>query len=100
MRKSMQPTASVPLGSPGAATLGAPRGSTSAASMFPIVLALSFTHLLNDLMQSLLPAIYPIIKSQYGLSFGQIGLITLAFQLTASVLQPVVGIYADRKPRP
>ena len=73
---------------------------TTSAAAFPIVLALTFTHLLNDLMQSLLPAIYPIIKDQYGLSFAQIGLITLAFQLTASMLQPVVGIYTDRKPRP
>ncbi len=76
--------------------------TSAAASMaaFPVLLALSFTHLLNDLMQSLLPAIYPIIKEQYGLTFGQIGLLTLAFQLTASMLQPVVGIYTDRKPRP
>jgi MFS transporter, FSR family, fosmidomycin resistance protein len=74
--------------------------TTSSAAAFPVVLALTFTHLLNDLMQSLLPAIYPIIKDQYGLSFAQIGLITLAFQLTASMLQPVVGIYTDRKPRP
>ena len=77
-----------------------PAVSTASAASFSVLLALSFTHLLNDLMQSLLPAIYPIIKDQYGLSFGQIGLITLAFQLTASLLQPVVGIYTDRKPRP
>jgi MFS transporter, FSR family, fosmidomycin resistance protein len=74
--------------------------TSSSAAAFPVVLALTFTHLLNDLMQSLLPAIYPIIKDQYGLTFAQIGLITLAFQLTASLLQPVVGIYTDRKPRP
>ncbi len=67
---------------------------------FSIVLALSFAHLLNDMMQSLLPAIYPIIKDAYGLDFGQIGLITLAFQLTASLLQPVVGMYTDRRPQP
>ncbi len=67
---------------------------------FSIVLALSFAHLLNDMMQSLLPAIYPIIKDTYGLDFGQIGLITLAFQLTASLLQPLVGIYTDRRPQP
>src|SRR5262249_17198804 len=67
---------------------------------FSIVLTLSFAHLLNDMMQSLVPAIYPIIKSAYGLDFGQIGLITLAFQLTASLLQPVVGIYTDRRPQP
>src|SRR5262245_13485139 len=52
------------------------------------------------MMQSLLPAIYPLIKASYGLDFGQIGLITLSFQLTASLLQPVVGIYTDRRPQP
>src|SRR5947207_2882506 len=67
---------------------------------FSIVLALSFAHLLNDMMQSLLPAVYPIIKDTYGLDFGQIGLITLAFQLTASLLQPLVGMYTDRRPQP
>jgi MFS transporter, FSR family, fosmidomycin resistance protein len=70
------------------------------AGVFSIVVALSFAHLLNDMMQSLLPAIYPIIKDAYGLDFGQIGLITLAFQLTASLLQPLVGIYTDRRPQP
>jgi MFS transporter, FSR family, fosmidomycin resistance protein len=74
--------------------------SSSQAAALPVVLALSFAHLLNDMMQSLLPAIYPIIKGKYGLDFGQIGLITLAFQLTASFLQPVVGIVTDRHPRP
>jgi MFS transporter, FSR family, fosmidomycin resistance protein len=73
---------------------------TAQSAVLPIVFALSFAHLLNDMMQSLLPAIYPIIKTSYGLDFGQIGLITLAFQLTASLLQPVVGAYTDRKPQP
>jgi FSR family fosmidomycin resistance protein-like MFS transporter len=72
----------------------------TAAAAFPIVLALSFCHLLNDMMQSLLPAIYPVIKASYNLDFGQVGLITLAFQLTASVLQPVVGMATDRRPQP
>jgi len=67
---------------------------------FSIVMALSFAHLLNDMMQSLIPAIYPIIKDAYHLDFGQIGLITLAFQLTASLGQPLVGIYTDRHPQP
>ena len=67
---------------------------------FTVILALSFCHLLNDLMQSLVPALYPILKSSYGLSFSQVGLITLAFQFTASMLQPVVGFYTDRHPRP
>lgn len=95
MQKSMQATmSSAATGSP------TPTSAVAAATAVPVLLALTFTHLLNDLMQSLLPAIYPIIKSEHGLTFGQIGLITLAFQLTASMLQPVVGIYTDRKPRP
>jgi FSR family fosmidomycin resistance protein-like MFS transporter len=74
--------------------------SLAKAGTFSIVVALSFAHLLNDMMQSLLPAIYPLIKDSYGLNFAQIGLITLTFQLTASLLQPVVGIYTDRRPQP
>src|SRR6476620_8382354 len=74
--------------------------SLAKAGTFSIVVALSFAHLLNDMMQSLLPAIYPLIKESYGLDFGQIGLLTLAFQLTASLLQPVVGMYTDRRPQP
>ena len=69
-------------------------------TVFPVLLAVSFCHLLNDLIQSLLPAIYPILKEGYSLSFAQIGYITLAFQLTASLLQPVVGLYTDRRPVP
>ncbi len=67
---------------------------------FAVLCALSFCHLLNDMMQSLLPAIYPILKSAYALDFGQIGLITLTNQLVASLLQPVVGYYTDRRPKP
>jgi MFS transporter, FSR family, fosmidomycin resistance protein len=76
-----------------------PRTVAQAAS-FSIILSLSFCHLLNDLMQSLVPALYPILKSSYGLSFGQIGVITLTQQCIASMLQPVVGLYTDRRPRP
>ncbi|WP_441983694.1 MFS transporter [Microvirga sp. 2YAF29] len=65
-----------------------------------ILAAISISHLLNDLIQSLLPAIYPILKENYRLDFGQIGLLTLTFQCTASLLQPLVGIYTDRKPQP
>jgi MFS transporter, FSR family, fosmidomycin resistance protein len=65
-----------------------------------ILAAISFCHLLNDMMQSLLPALYPMIKSSYRLSFGQIGLLTFTFQFTASLLQPLVGALADRSPRP
>jgi MFS transporter, FSR family, fosmidomycin resistance protein len=65
-----------------------------------ILASLSFCHLLNDMMQSLLPSIYPILKQSFGLSFGQIGLITLVNQITASLLQPVIGFYTDRRPQP
>ncbi len=65
-----------------------------------VLLAISFSHLLNDLLQSLVPAIYPVLKTRFGLSFGQIGAITLVNQLTASVLQPVIGNFTDRKPLP
>ncbi len=67
---------------------------------FAVLMALSFCHLLNDMMQSLLPSIYPILKQSYSLDFGQIGLITLTNQLVASLLQPVVGYYTDRRPKP
>jgi FSR family fosmidomycin resistance protein-like MFS transporter len=67
---------------------------------FSIILALSFCHLLNDLMQSLVPALYPILKASYDLSFAQIGAITLTVQCTASILQPVVGYCTDRRPQP
>lgn len=69
-------------------------------TVFPILFALSFSHLLNDTIQSLIPAIYPIIKDSYQLSFSQIGLITLTFQMAASLFQPFVGLYTDKKPQP
>ncbi len=69
-------------------------------TVFAVILAISFCHLLNDMMQSLLPAIYPNLKADFGLTFGQIGLVTLAYQITASLLQPLVGLYADRRPTP
>jgi FSR family fosmidomycin resistance protein-like MFS transporter len=74
--------------------------ATQPAVMLPVLIALSATHLLNDMIQSLIPAIYPIIKSTYGLDFGQVGMITLTFQVTASLLQPAVGHYTDRNPLP
>ncbi|WID97431.1 MFS transporter [Bosea vestrisii] len=76
-----------------------PIASTRRADL-PVLFALSATHLLNDMIQSLIPAIYPIIKTAYALDFGQIGLITLTFQITASLLQPVVGHYTDKNPMP
>jgi FSR family fosmidomycin resistance protein-like MFS transporter len=77
--------------------------SASHAAMqtaFPILAMMSVCHLLNDMIQSLLPAIYPLLKESFRLDFGQVGLITLTFQITASLLQPLVGIYTDRKPMP
>jgi len=65
-----------------------------------ILASLSFCHLLNDLMQSLLPSIYPLLKQTFGLSFGQIGIITLVNQIIASLLQPLIGVYTDRRPLP
>jgi FSR family fosmidomycin resistance protein-like MFS transporter len=65
-----------------------------------ILVSLSLCHFLNDLNQSLIPAVYPILKDSYHLDFGQIGLITLAFQLTASLLQPLVGLVTDKRPQP
>ena len=67
---------------------------------FAVLAAISFCHLLNDMMQSLLPALYPMLKDSLSLNFGQIGLITLTFQLTASLLQQLVGTFTDRRPLP
>jgi len=69
-------------------------------TVFRVLIAVSFCHLLNDTMQSLLPSIYPILKSSFHLNFGQIGLLTLTFQMTASILQPFIGHFTDRKPLP
>ena len=67
---------------------------------FGILGAISTSHLVNDMMQSLILAMYPILKGEFHLSFGQIGLITLTYQLTASLLQPLIGLFTDRKPLP
>jgi len=67
---------------------------------FRVLGALSVSHLLNDMVQSLLPAIYPILKAALQLDFVQVGLITLVNQMTASLLQPLVGYYTDRRPQP
>jgi FSR family fosmidomycin resistance protein-like MFS transporter len=74
--------------------------ATAEQAVFPILLALSFSHLLNDTMQSLIPSIYPMVKDSFQLSFSQIGLITLTFQVSASILQPLVGLYTDKRPQP
>ena len=85
---------------PEAATLEPASPASADTTTFAIILSLSFCHMLNDMMQSMVPAIYPILKENYQLDFAQIGLITLAFQFTASLLQPLVGMYTDRHPKP
>jgi FSR family fosmidomycin resistance protein-like MFS transporter len=77
----------------------APRPSSDGA-LLSVLAAVSFGHLINDMVQSLLPSIYPILKSSFHLDFGQIGLITLTFQITASLLQPFVGMFTDKRPLP
>jgi len=77
-----------------------PPETSEPKTAYAVLAAISVCHLLNDVIQSLLPAIYPILKANYGLDFGQIGILTFTFQVTASVLQPVVGIVVDRQPRP
>jgi MFS transporter, FSR family, fosmidomycin resistance protein len=81
--------------------ISTPSKQTSAPKMvLPIVLAVSLAHFLNDLIQACLPAIYPMLKTSYSLSFTQIGLITLVYQVTASLLQPWIGFYTDKHPKP
>lgn len=69
-------------------------------TVYPILFAISFSHLLNDTIQSLIPAIYPLVKDSFNLSFTQIGIITLVFQLSSSLLQPIVGSVTDKRPYP
>ena len=77
-----------------------PQPRSASATVFPILLAVSACHLLNDVMQSMLSSIYPILKADFALDYWQIGLLTLAFQGTASLLQPAIGIYTDARPQP
>ena len=85
---------------PSLGTKSSRQDSTITAPVLGVLTALSFSHLLNDAMQSLVPSIYPILKDALHLNFAHIGLITLTNQLTASVLQPFVGLYTDRRPQP
>lgn len=68
-------------------------------TVFSVLIALSFSHLVNDTIQSLIPAIYPLVKDSLHLNFTQVGLITLTYQMSASILQPLVGLYTDKKPQ-
>jgi FSR family fosmidomycin resistance protein-like MFS transporter len=74
--------------------------NTAGGVAVKILIAISFCHFLNDMVQSLIPSIYPILKASFHLSFGQIGLITLTYQSVASLLQPLVGLYTDHRPKP
>ncbi|ADY51323.1 major facilitator superfamily MFS_1 [Pseudopedobacter saltans DSM 12145] len=69
-------------------------------TIYTILFTISFTHLINDLIQSVIPSLYPLIKQNFNLTYAQIGLITLTYQLTASILQPFIGSYTDKKPKP
>lgn len=82
--------------SPGVATPAEPQAQTR----FKVLGALSFAHLLNDMMQSLIISIYPLLKGEFHLSFVQIGVITLTYQSCASILQPLIGLYTDKHPKP
>ena len=72
----------------------------AAATRFNVLGAISFSHFLNDMMQSLIVAIYPLLKGEFHLSFTQIGVITLTYQICASILQPIIGVYTDKNPKP
>ncbi len=76
------------------------RRSAAARTTFAVLIAISICHMLNDMMQVLLPAIYPLLKGGFHLNFAQIGLITLVYQVTASILQPMIGLYTDARPQP
>jgi FSR family fosmidomycin resistance protein-like MFS transporter len=80
------------------AVVNQPQTILEESTVLAVLGALSLSHLLNDVMQSLLPAVYPLLKQNYALSFFQVGLITFAFHVTASLLQPLVGLYTDRRP--
>lgn len=97
----MRPTSEAPANSPPVCVDDDVEPSAPAAApVFPILFALSFAHLVNDTLQSLIPAIYPILKTELRLDYSHIGLITLTNQLTASLLQPFVGAFTDKHPQP
>ncbi len=69
-------------------------------TVYSMLIICSISHLLNDMIQSIIPSVYPIVKDKFGFTFAQIGIITLAFQMTSSILQPLTGLYADKRPKP
>src|ERR1700736_2139085 len=82
------------------AEINAPAASSGEGTLLRVLAAVRLCPLINDMVQSFLPSIYPILKSSFHLNFGQIGLITLTFQITASLLQPFIGHFTDRRPMP
>ena len=92
-----QSTASSPI--PAAFHTSGP-APAAAGAVLRVLLAVSTCHLINDMVQSLLPSIYPILKNSFRLDFGQIGLLSLTYQVVASLLQPLIGLYTDRRPMP
>ena len=74
--------------------------SVAGGTVFSILIIIGIGHFLNDMIQSVVPSIYPILKDKFGFSFAQIGIITFVFQISSSILQPLTGLYADRHPRP
>jgi MFS transporter, FSR family, fosmidomycin resistance protein len=99
-RMNALPGAATPRTDIPTASVAVPAAPDAGKVAFAILISLSVCHLLNDTMQSLLAATYPMLKDDFHLNFAQVGLITLAFQMTASLLQPVVGLYTDRRPMP
>ncbi|KOQ22971.1 Fosmidomycin resistance protein, partial [Achromobacter xylosoxidans] len=98
MNPSQTPAAALP---DDAAPAAAPQPAVADPSTaFAVLGAISVAHLMNDMIQSILLAIYPMLKDSFSLSFAQIGLITLVYQLAASLLQPFIGFYTDRNPKP
>jgi len=96
----MRPTSEAPANSPPACVDEVETEAPNVSPAFGILFALSFAHLVNDTLQSLIPAIYPILKTELRLDYSHIGLITLTNQLTASLLQPFVGAFTDKHPQP
>jgi FSR family fosmidomycin resistance protein-like MFS transporter len=99
METSLDKSAIATAGATSAAATAAAAGKAQ-RTVYSVLGAISFSHLLNDMIQSLILAIYPMLKDNFSLSFGQIGLITLVYQITASLLQPLVGTYTDKHPKP
>src|SRR6202158_2565123 len=87
-------------GAPGVASTDVAMAAPATQTRFKVLGAISFSHFLNDMMQSLIVAIYPLLKGEFHLNFAQIGVITLTYQICASILQPVIGVYTDKHPKP